>query len=213
MNSIIPDMTAALKAEAIATPNGLAQWALDIIADAATMTNGRTLESIAVDAIVTVFHGEASDSFRAIAHPVYQSPLALRSAVLNSPCSVDALEAKMVRLHRANEHNGHDETDGMIRDLVKAAALKYPPLGLSYGYIGNCNLFGKFGYDDRSFRVFTRLNDAQTRSSVAFGDYAATQLGALLVDMEQNFDDWCQKQIMRLAMGETYDRAPQGKVA
>lgn len=40
-----------------------------------------------------------------------------------------------------------------IQECVKELAAKYPQVGLTFGYIGNCGP----GYDDRSWFVFTKV--------------------------------------------------------
>ena len=205
MTSIIPDMLAALQAEAEATPTGLATWAIQNITEARTLTQGRALEAIAVDAVCIVYLGERSDAFAELAWPVHASPLALRSEVLASPSMTDALECKMARLRRAAEYNGKPETSDMIRALMEAAAIKYPKLGLSFGYIGNCSLFGGKGLDDRSWRVFTNLRERNGGYSVSFGGHSTDNLGALLVEAETRLDSWCELQMKRcFDLRETY---------
>lgn len=199
--SIIPDALIALDAEATTIEGSMATWAAETIRRAQTLTTGRELEQIAVEAVVIVFHDHSSDAFRDYAHPIYQSPLALRSEILAIPCPVDALDAKIARLARAAQMNGDPSTDGAIRALVAEKAAKFPTLGLSYGYIGNCDLSGH--YDDRSFRVFTKLRD-RAGYSVSYGDATAATLGRLLVDIEAGIDSWAEAQIARLAKGDVY---------
>jgi hypothetical protein len=197
MTSIIPDMLTALQAEAEATPTGLATWAAQNITEARTLIQGRALEAIAVEAVCIVYLGERSDAFAELAWPVHASPMALRSEVLASPCMTDALEAKMARLRRAAEYNGKPETSEMIRAIMDECAIKYAKLGLSFGYVGNCNLFGGKGFDDRSWRVFTNLRERNGNYSVSFGGQATDNLGSLLVQAETGLDAWCQLQMKR----------------
>jgi hypothetical protein len=49
--------------------------------------------------------------------------------------------------------------------LVKELALVFPGLGLSFGYIGNCGR----GYDDRGWKVFTKVRDKKYGLSVSYG--------------------------------------------
>lgn len=48
--------------------------------------------------------------------------------------------------------------------LVKELAVAFPDLGLSFGYIGNCGR----NYDDRGWKVFTRVRDKKYGLSVSY---------------------------------------------
>lgn len=209
MFSIIPDALIALEAEAAANPTGLAAWARDIIVDAQVLATGRPFEQIAVEAIMIVwFDDDATPAFRDFGHPIFQSVLAMRSELLNGPNRVAALEAKLATLARIDMLNRAKGTDAAIRALVTEKAARYPELGLSYGYIGNCDFGGR--YDDRSFRVFTKVRDERGAYSINFGSFAswdAKSLGAMLVAIETDFDDWAQATLARIASGQYSQRA------
>lgn len=67
-----------------------------------------------------------------------------------------------------------------ITAAVKALAAQYPQLGLSFGYIGD---LGR-NYDDRSWRVFTKLVD-KTGRSVSFGYHSTEELADLAARVER----------------------------
>lgn len=86
-----------------------------------------------------------------------------------------------------------------IRTLVERLAERHPRLGLSFGYIGNCDLFGS-RWDDRSWKVFAKLATWKCVGAcdVSFGGHSTSDLGRLMIHAERNLAAWCDEQEARL---------------
>ena len=90
-----------------------------------------------------------------------------------------------------------------LRDQVHELSILFPSLGLSFGYIGNCDLGCGPRYDDRSWKVFTKLaTGASTCSDVSWGGYPSQQLGRMAVEAEKALEKWCHATEKRLEDGE-----------
>ena len=106
------------------------------------------------------------------------------------------------------------EASADLHTFVNALAERFPQLGLSFGYIGNCSLFVQPGnpnyYDDRSWRVFTKLANQRCLggSNISFGSHDTRDLGYLLLDARYHLAEWCDATAKRLAAGELYSLAP-----
>lgn len=72
--------------------------------------------------------------------------------------------------------------------LVDALALKYPEAGLSFGYIGNCDVRGQ--QDDRSWRVFTRVSMPTAGQRYDWGNHATNRLAVMADLAEQSLENW-----------------------
>ena len=108
---------AMLKAEAAVTPTGLGLWAATALETAQTHLTGHDLLLFGVECISIVYLGECSKDFSDKAWPVFQSPMALKSKVLNAPCATDALEAKLSQLIEVDEYNNRSDTNALIRGM------------------------------------------------------------------------------------------------
>ncbi len=88
-----------------------------------------------------------------------------------------------------------DDSCKILRSLMNMASAAYPLLGLSFGYIGNCDLHGN-QWDNRSWYIFTKLDqDGRQRtgagSSASFGGVETQELGRLVIQAEKEFLSWC----------------------
>jgi hypothetical protein len=79
----------------------------------------------------------------------------------------------------------------LIEVEVKALAAAFPELGLSFGYIGNCDMGPYARWDDRSWRVFTNRCGEDGRSC-SWG-YAHTDTLDHMLDVirEGRLARWC----------------------
>lgn len=110
------------------------------------------------------------------------------------------IETHVADIKRANEATASGFADRALASMVKQLQAKHPELGLSYGYIGNCDLYGS-RWDDRSWGISTRFVDRETRSSVRFGGVPTCQLGRMMIMAERDLAAWCLKQEERFAGG------------
>ncbi len=133
------------------------------------------------------------------------SPNGLSSAILaglpRDPRAADVLKAVEARIaddeaDRARSQVAHPST--VIGEIVKQAALEHPRLGLSFGYIGNCDFGGR--YDDRRWKVFTKLATPQCHGAcdVSFGGVETARLGDLVVAVDRRLPAWLAEQERRL---------------
>ena len=88
-----------------------------------------------------------------------------------------------------------DDSCKILRSLMNMAAAAYPALGLSFGYIGNCDLHGN-QWDNRNWYIFTQMDqDGRKRigagSSASFGGVETEALGRLVIHAEKEFLSWC----------------------
>lgn len=90
-----------------------------------------------------------------------------------------------------------------LEALVKEVAEQHPSFGLSFGYIGNCDLYGD-RYDDRSWSVFAKLatRDCIGACNVSYGGYPTNALIHFLRVAELGLATWAEKQEARLNSGE-----------
>jgi len=88
----------------------------------------------------------------------------------------------------------------ILRDAMEAARVRFPELGLSFGYIGNLERWG----DDRSWRIFTKLSDGPTSCcNVSWGRVNTDRLDTLATpDALARLDAWLEKQAGLLAEGK-----------
>ena len=105
------------------------------------------------------------------------------------------------------------EASADLHSLVNDLANRFPQLGLSFGYIGNCSLFVQPGnpnyYDDRSWRVFSKLANQRGLggTNISFGSHPTSDLGYLLLDARYHLADWCAATAKRLEAGELFSLA------
>lgn len=136
-----------------------------------------------------------------------QSPAALRFGML------DGIEATVAACHRAITDRlasfraaqlaSEDGTAvGRLRELMEEQAALHPRLGLTFGYIGNCDFGGR--YDDRSWKVFAKLATPRCANAcdVSYGGVPTGQLGKLMQRAEIELAAWCDAQERRLDAGE-----------
>ena len=146
----------------------------------------------------------------ATAWAMLASPNGLNSEILKTlprhdPQVGDVLAAVRAKIaedeaDRARSQVANPST--LIGEIVTAAAVAHPRLGISFGYIGNV-WPGPDG-DDRSWRVFTKLATPRCASGcdVSFGQLPTKQLGDLLVAVERRLPAWLAEQERRLDAGE-----------
>lgn len=136
-----------------------------------------------------------------------QSPWSLRhSPAKGVEPTVDALCARIderLASFRAARVASEDGTAARrLREMMDEQALLHPRLGLSFGYIGNCDFGGR--HDDRSWMIFAKLATPRCTGAcdVHFGGHATAQLGKLMQLAEEGLAAWCDKQEQRLDAGE-----------
>ena len=123
------------------------------------------------------------------AWPMMQSAIGMRNQHLQG---VDWVDTDLVALIEAIvddrvRADGMDmnEASAALRDQVHELSILFPSLGLSFGYIGNCDLGCGPRYDDRSWKVFTKLaTGASACSDVSWGGYPSQQLGRMVDNMK-----------------------------
>ncbi len=91
----------------------------------------------------------------------------------------------------------------VLEQLVHDLAAKHPRLGLSFGYIGNCDFLGG-QWDDRSWMVFAKLATWRCVGAcdIHFGGVHTDHLASLLTHAQARLADWCVEQERRLDAGE-----------
>ena len=91
----------------------------------------------------------------------------------------------------------------VLEQLVRDLAARHPRLGLSFGYIGNCDFLGG-QWDDRSWMVFAKLATPRCVGAcdVHFGGVGTDHLTSLLTQAQARLADWCVEQERRLDVGE-----------
>ena len=136
------------------------------------------------------------------------SPFSLRNPIVrNSPDTIEGVAALITQViadaARAQNAAESGEAHETLQALLKEMQAKYPALGLTFGYVGNCDL-GSMRWDDRSWKYFTKCaTPACTYGcDVSFGGVGTSQLGRLMIQAEQQLDDWCAEQQRRLDAGE-----------
>lgn len=138
------------------------------------------------------------------------SPIGLRHSIDRSygPSTTidEAIDVvrRWLRDERAKAFMPAAEADDIIRAEVGRLAVLHPDLGLSYGYIGNCDLSGS-RFDDRSFMVFTTLRSGHGPCpDIHFGGVPHADLGALAFTVSRNLEPWVREQQDRLDRGEIH---------
>ena len=97
-----------------------------------------------------------------------------------------------------------DEADRLIRVEMERVRELFPRLGMSYGYIGNCNLFGGPAYDDRSFRVFTQVKTSHTSTVThSFGGFPTARLTKMHTQVMAGLENWARELNAQLESGAT----------
>lgn len=138
--------------------------------------------------------------------PACASAIGLSNHVLalgehDTPQKIKLLAMKVVAEQQRIEAMEADEAHAIIKRNVDQMSERFPQLGLTTGYIGNCDFRGR--YDDRSWKVFTKLrrND-QHGLSVSFGGVPTSDVPRLAIMVETQLEGWCQDTAARLAAGE-----------
>jgi hypothetical protein len=152
----------------------------------------------------------AAVDFATTAWAMISSPNGLSSAILQTlprqdPTAADilaAVEAKITQDEADRARSQVADPSAAIREIVDQAGLDHPRLGLSFGYIGNCDLGGR--YDDRSWSVYAKLATPRCHGAcdVRFGGYETGRLGDLLVAVERRLPAWLAEQERRLDASE-----------
>ena len=136
-----------------------------------------------------------------------RSRFALRSQVLDGvdttaeACRVIDL---MLSASRAARAAGADGTAASrLQAMTEEQKALHPRLGLTLGYIGNCDLSGG-RFDDRSWMVFAKLATPSCRGGcdIHFGNVPTRLLGRLMQQAETGLAAWCDEQERRLDAGE-----------
>ena len=120
-------------------------------------------------------------------------------ATVQATC--DAVHGLLAAYEAAARASRYGTAAKRLRAMMEQQAALHPRLGLSFGYIGNCAVGG---YDDRSWKVFSRLATSGCRNAcdVSYGGHATTQLGKLMQQAERELAAWCDEQERRLDAGE-----------
>lgn len=135
-----------------------------------------------------------------------QSPYALRNHPADGLNTVDAICDRIrnrLLAFRAARVASYDGTAAdALRTMMEEQRVLHPKLGLSFGYIGNCDFGGH--HDDRSWKIFTKLATPACHNAcdVSFGGYPTTQLGKFMQIAMRDLANWCNEQERRLAAGE-----------
>ena len=111
------------------------------------------------------------------------------------------VEGRLAELARATEATRSGLASKALESMVKQLQTLHPDLGLSFGYIGNCDLYGGTNWDDRSWGISTRFIDRETRLTVRFGGVPTFMMGRLMINAERDLADWCVKQEERFRTG------------
>lgn len=141
------------------------------------------------------------------AHSRTQSPFSLRQHLT---VGTDGTAAGMCRAiderlasFRAARVAAQDGTaQKRCQELLAEMQAKHPRLGLSFGYIGNCDFGGRF--DDRSWMFFTKLATPSCVGAcdVSFGGQTTAYLGKLMQTAERDLATWCDDLEARLDAGK-----------
>jgi len=141
------------------------------------------------------------------AWPMMQSSIGMRNPFLQG---IDWAETDLVGLiERHVEERARadamslEEAVTMLRDHTIELSVLYPALGLSFGYIGDCDLGCGPADDDRSWKVFTKLaTPGSSCSDVSWGGRPSGHLGRLAVEAAKSLESWCAATEKRLRKGE-----------
>lgn len=141
------------------------------------------------------------------AHSRTQSPFSLRQ---NVTVGTDGTAAGMCRAiderlasFRAARVAVEDGTaQARCEELLAEMQAKHPRLGLTFGYIGNCDFGGR--RDDRSWKFFAKLATPGCVGAcdVSFGGQSTAYLGKLMQVAERDLAAWCAEQEERLDAGK-----------
>lgn len=136
------------------------------------------------------------------------SSFSLRNPVIRtSPGTIDGIAALISDViadaQRADRATRNGQANQTLRSMQQAMDRKYPELGLTFGYVGNCDLMSD-RWDDRSWKFFTKCATPACHNAcdVSFGGVPTTQMGRLMIQAERELDDWCAQQQQLLADGE-----------
>ena len=184
------------------------------ITQAESLFEGRDLMHLENVLAHAVFNALRTDDESPVLHeletrawPMMQSPIGMRNRHLQGTDwagtdLVDLIEGIVDERIRADGMS-LDEANAMLRSMVLELSILFPSLGLSFGYIGNCDLGCGPKYDDRSWKIFTKLaTGASSCSDVSWGGYPSQHLGRMAIDAEKALEDWCHATEKRLEEGE-----------
>lgn len=141
------------------------------------------------------------------AHSRTQSPFSLRQNVtvgtdgtVSGMCR--AIDERLASFRAARIAAEDGSAVARCHELLKEMQARHPRLGLTFGYIGNCDFGGRF--DDRSWKFFTALATPACIGAcdVSFGGQRTAQLGKLMQTAERELGAWCRTQEDRLDAGE-----------
>lgn len=105
----------------------------------------------------------------------------------------------------------NEDIDAAIATLqaaTDAAKLRYPQLGASFGYIGNCERWG----DDRSWRVFTKLSTQPSANTIniSWGRVDTVDLpGIATPEALARLEAWLAETAAKLEARKLYQVGPE----
>lgn len=163
-----------------------------------------------------VWHAHSQDSsnprLSALAEDAWnrvQSPIGLRNRFLTGHEDLDGyirLINEIAAERFMADTMGLDGASEALRELVTELAAAHPSLGLTFGYIGNCSLGCGPAYDDRSWKVFTRLASTSygQSSNISWGGYTTEHLGRMAQAAMKALPDWCAERVEDIVAGRAY---------
>ena len=169
------------------------------------------LENILAHAVFTVLRADAENpllrELGQTSWPMMQSAIGMRNRYLEG---IDWAEADLVEIiertieeRRRADAMDLDQASTMLRDQVAELSILFPALGLSFGYIGNCDLGCGPKYDDRSWKVFTKLATPSCAcSDVSWGGVPTGHLGRMAIEADKALEEWCHATEKRLKDGD-----------
>ena len=95
-----------------------------------------------------------------------------------------------------------------LQAATDAARLRYPQLGASFGYIGNCERWG----DDRSWRVFTKLSTQPSANgiNISWGRVDTVDLpGIATPEALSRLEAWLAETAAKLEARKLYQVGPE----
>jgi len=200
--------------------DGMAKPLLRLKSGASTISKAEThfegrdlmhLENVLAHAVFDALRGIPEDpvlrELEMRAWPMMQSSIGMRNRHLQGIGWTDAdlvvLIEEIVDERVRADGMSMDEANAMLRDQVTELSVLFPTLGLSFGYIGNCDLGCGPKYDDRSWKVFTKLaTGVSTCSDVSWGGYPSNHLGRMAIEARKDLEGWCHATESRLDAGE-----------
>ena len=75
--------------------------------------------------------------------------------------------------------------------LLQQMRERYPDVGLSFGYIGNCGA----GFDDRSFMFFTKVKPLGEANCLSFGHADTAGLDAFADRCDGHLERWIEEKV------------------